>query len=187
MRILLSLLAVSLFGLAGCIDQQHRLPEDDPRLPGGPIPEQKGATADTVSISRIKPPPLPSGGTSVPAALTNQPDGPAAGVKLGSPRVSDRGAPATVAGPVPKTMNYEEVQAKLAEHGVNWQELKKMSSDRWHFLCTVPDPKDPGSQMNFQDTATGRGGVAAMEAVLRQIEQAQKGPPLPRLTDAEPG
>jgi hypothetical protein len=180
---------VSLFGLAGCIDQQQRRPEDDPMLPGPRIPEHKGATADTVSITRDKPPPLPPGGTTVPAALT----GPSAAVKLGSPRASDKGLAAdngpvaTVAAPVLKRLNYEEVQARLVARGVNWQELKRMSGDRWHFLCTVPDPKDPSAQMNFEDTATGRGGVAAMEAVLHQIEQAQKGPPPPRLTDAEPG
>lgn len=188
MRAVLSLLGLLSFVLAGCVDKQQRLPEYDPIRGGAPLPERGSARPEADAINRTKPAPLPSGEMSSTAALTMRSSGPSAAVKLGSPRPIEKGnAPGTLlSSPLPAKLSYEEAQAKLQARGVNWQVLKRVGGDRWFFQCTIPDPRDPYTQLNFEVTAPGRGGVAAMEAVLRQIEETMKASPAV-LTGAEPG
>ena len=176
MRRMLFLAALS---LAGCVTPPGR-----PQVAGDPLFGGNGSIPATGPARRDDddgpaprvpaPPPSTSVGAS-PAALTV---GPGPGVTLGNPRASVAASgPSSssilpAGGPAPAT--YEQIQAKLKVHGVDWQVLTQRGPDSWHFLCAVPDAKRPHMRVNHETERPCPTPLAAMEAVLRKIESAPR-------------
>jgi hypothetical protein len=83
-------------------------------------------------------------------------------------------APAT--GPVPVTAaSYEQLQQELQTRGVVWQLLKTGVADgEWFFACAIPDPNNAGVQRHYEGRAVGPHGLAAIRAVLKEIDDDVK-------------
>ena len=174
------LLFLSALCLTGCLAQPTRTETaTDPLFGGGgPIPTRAVADRrEEFPAPRVAPPPPAASVGSSPAALATGAVA-SAGVTLGSPRPANASAaplPITssilpAGGTVPAT--YEQLQAKLKARGVDWQVLTQRGSASWHFLCAIPDPKHPGMRLNHETARPCPTPLAAMEAVLREIEAA---------------
>ncbi len=174
--------------LAGCAGRQLPSAErpNDPLLPGPALPE-KGTTistdGDSAAPKEPLPPAPPGDKKASPASLT-APGGatktPSAGVTLGAPRAT---APKPAAKPAAITptgfapagpATFESVQAHLRSRGVEWQQLTHLSGASWRFVCAVPNLDNPGLRDNFEVTREGGNGLAAMQAVLAEIDERRR-------------
>jgi hypothetical protein len=70
---------------------------------------------------------------------------------------------------------YEQLQDMLAKRGVNWQRLETWgTSGEWKFTCMIPNPQNPANHTMYEATAAGRNGMAAVQAVIEQIDRAHR-------------
>lgn len=105
----------------------------------------------------------------------------------GAPQTSSFGAPvppATApppdpgfvsAGPAPSLQSFAQVDAELRARGVIWHEdPTEVSPNLWRFACVIADPNDPTSNRRFGATAPGEGGLAAIRAVLADIDRSRQ-------------
>lgn len=66
--------------------------------------------------------------------------------------------------------NYEQAQALLAAHGVNWQRLETWGDQGgWKFSCSIPSKQNANISRTYE--AQARDYLTAMQAVLEQIEK----------------
>jgi hypothetical protein len=70
---------------------------------------------------------------------------------------------------------FEQLQGMLAARGVTWQRLELVEGDLWKFSCAIPKRDNPSIRSNFEVQATGPGGLAAMRAVIAEIDKVQGG------------
>jgi hypothetical protein len=70
---------------------------------------------------------------------------------------------------------YEQLQEMLAKRGVNWQRLETWGTGgEWKFTCSIPNAQNPSVSRMYEGTAGGRNGLAAVQAVLEQIDRANR-------------
>jgi hypothetical protein len=70
---------------------------------------------------------------------------------------------------------YEVLQEMLAKRGVNWQRLETWGTGGdWKFTCMIPNPQNPNNHTVYEALAGGRNGMAAVQAVLEQIDRANR-------------
>jgi len=154
-----------------------------PSAPGGPAALAAAAPAGDAMNLRIGP---------APAAVTSAPHdggepwnsaGPAAGAILQHPQpITDPSVhpsaaadPPTAAPSAPAAGQYEQLQAMLAQRGVAFEALEGPDAKGvWRFRCGVPAKGDPNSTHNFEESAPGDNGLAAMRTVLKDIDQYQQ-------------
>jgi hypothetical protein len=139
-------------------------------------------------------PTSPAALTNAGGVLGNGParaDGTAGvGVTVGGPRTASsrltpvaatNDGPATTQGPraaappaTPVTSaagEYEQLQQMLLARGVTWQQLKTGTArDEWVFVCSVPNPRDKNLEREYEATAVGPFGLAAIRAVIKRID-----------------
>lgn len=183
-------------GLSGC--QGTPVSRDyDPLVGGSPIPAAPAGRLPSENsrpvegVAKNSDPLLlpPSQASSSPAALAvatppPAPDRrtPAGEVNLQAPRpadarlaVADPGSPPVVtpAGAVAPAGgdSYERLQKQLLSRGVVWQQLKNVERDEWHYICAIPDPQQPNVRRNYEARASGPMGLAAMRAVIDEIDR----------------
>jgi len=182
----MALWAVLLAGPAGCLSHP-RGPDNDPffGIGGRPIPRSDGTVQQSPQANGPldKVPPLPpADSTSSQAALTQGAVGRGPDPRANErPAISRTGgffesARETPAAPAaPATDSFEQVQQMLLQRGVVWQQLKTGSGPgEWLFSCAIPDPQNPKFRVNYEARAVGPNGVAAMKAVIAQIDQDRK-------------
>jgi hypothetical protein len=67
---------------------------------------------------------------------------------------------------------WQQVQDQLATRGVTYQHLETSGDDgRWKFSCAIPDRRNPATRHVYEAVAAGESGLAAIRAVLAQIDQ----------------
>jgi len=138
-------------------------PAADQGSTGFPTPGEEAPvslTAPVVGAQPFTPPP------EVPVAAT---------VPVPDPAVLRASAPGDNAiGP-----STAELQQALDARGVTWQQLEKVAnSNKWRFICSIPDPHDPTTVTKFRGIAAGvhgedDGGQAAIRMVIAQIDQGR--------------
>jgi hypothetical protein len=196
----LALAAGALLALAGCESAPVTLDDDPLRGGGKPLaldapttPGARGsaaAEAPAVAVAGGLPALPPAQGPTSPAALVGNPGAapprPAreaeTGVTLGGPRAAG-GATITptsgVAQPVGMQAaggSYEALQQQLLARGVTWQQLKTGTApDEWHFVCSVPHPEQNNIERQYEARAVGAGGLAAIRAVIQEIDKDRTG------------
>jgi hypothetical protein len=194
----------TMLGLCGCLGNSPRAVDDDPIFGGsGSIPLNapttpgaRGSAAGGGTAESGAPLLPPARTPSAPAALASgavgvglTPQQPAsdAAVTLGGPRSADSTsrlvptpAPGTVlpvaatSVPVAAEGSYEQLQEMLLARGVSWQQLKTGSGkDEWVFSCAVPLRNN--MEQRYDGRAVGRGGLAAIRAVIEQIDKERTG------------
>jgi hypothetical protein len=68
--------------------------------------------------------------------------------------------------------SFQNAQNLLRSIGATSQVLETVGdTGKWHFLCRIPDPVQPSRLTVYEATVAGEDGLAAMRAVLHQIEQ----------------
>jgi hypothetical protein len=184
------LTAAALACLGGCAGGQSALNYDPMRggvpVPANPTTSQVRGAVDGSDLG----PGLSDHGVSSPAALaigtSARADDSATnpGVKVLPPRPSASApAPVTTAGntapaarPAPVSeASYEQLQQQLQARGVVWQHLRTgVERGEWLFVCGVPDPTTPGIQRHYEARAVGPNGLAAIRAVLNDIDNDLK-------------
>ena len=85
--------------------------------------------------------------------------------------------PPAVSGPAPApaASDYGQLEDMLAQRGVLFQSLEGPDEHgAWRFRCGVPSRDTPGATHNFELAVPGDRGLAAMKAVLDQIDQYQR-------------
>jgi hypothetical protein len=184
------LMAAALLALAGCATGSGATAYD-PLRGGRPLPSTPSSLTRGGGDRGDVPLPATDQGITAPAALasgTSPPpdDRPAAtGVKVLPPRPTssttqpstnggNKTAPAT--GPVSANeASYEQLQQMLQSRGVVWQHLRTGAErGEWLFICAVPNPTTPGVQRHYEARAVGPNGLAAIRAVLNEIDEDQK-------------
>lgn len=65
---------------------------------------------------------------------------------------------------------YAQAQEQLAARGVVNQQLRQCSNGVWEFSCAVADPQHPDVNPRFEAKASGENGVAAIRAVIQEID-----------------
>jgi hypothetical protein len=100
---------------------------------------------------------------------------PAAGAPGGPPAVLTSSGPQAIAAAANPADAYLQLQEMLKARGVTWQRLE-VWGDRgeWRFICSVPNPQQRFVNRNYEARAAGDYGLAAMRAVIEQID-AEKG------------
>jgi hypothetical protein len=69
-----------------------------------------------------------------------------------------------------RAVSYEQLQAQLASRGVAFQRLETGNDPgEWRFTCSIPSRQNPSSLRTYK--GTGRTDLAAIQAVLEQIER----------------
>jgi hypothetical protein len=136
-----------------------------PPQPGAPVP----GTAATAQPPVVLMPPIVLGNP--------EPAGPPGSPTPPPPVVApppDPGFRSVGAPPVVQTFDqaHQELQARGVN--VNNQNLEQIGPDTWRFSCTIPDYRDSNHVTPFQATAPGEGGLAAIRAVLDQIDKAPR-------------
>ncbi len=87
---------------------------------------------------------------------------------------------AASSGPAAPGDGYQQLQEMLRVRGVSWQRLETWGdAGEWKFRCSVPDPQKPGTGHNYEARAAGENGLAAIRAVLDQIDR-DRATPQPR-------
>jgi hypothetical protein len=80
-----------------------------------------------------------------------------------------------------QTASYEQLQAMLAARRVTWQRLDIVNEQlgEWKFMCAIPNPTNPRMRRNYEARAVGPYGLAAIRAVIVEIDLAsgQAAPP----------
>jgi hypothetical protein len=170
--------AAGLLCLAGCMGAPAPL-DDDPLIGGRRLPiSARGGTPKVESASADEVPYPPARSTSSTAALAvaagtrSQPrESSADSVKLLQPRSLQAGGRLPA---IASEANYEQLQERLQAHGVIWQQLKTtVAAGEWHFICAIPIPNSDGMQRQYEAKAVGPHGLAAIRAVLGDIEKDQ--------------
>jgi hypothetical protein len=70
---------------------------------------------------------------------------------------------------------YAQAQEMLRAHGVTWQRLETWGEGgEWKFSCSIPNPQNPSIRRNYEFRAPGEYGLAAIRAVLEQIERERR-------------
>jgi hypothetical protein len=161
--------------VAGCAGN-YRAPGDP--LLGGEATRPAGRAA-ALPAGPLPPLPAPSS-TASNAALASAPLRPLDGrhdLRITSPGNGTEFTPVAVAqnraspDPGGSKMTYEQVQARLATLGVTWQKLETANQGEWQFTCAVSNRQNPAISRTYQ--AQGRDSLAAIQAVLEQIEREQ--------------
>jgi hypothetical protein len=71
--------------------------------------------------------------------------------------------------------SFEQLQQMLQARGVVWQQLKTtVERGEWLFACAIPDPNTTGVQRHYEARAVGPLGLAAIRAVLKDIDTDEK-------------
>jgi hypothetical protein len=126
----------------------------------------------------------PTNGSGPPGTALHAPE-PAGSGRL-TPTASSAPVPFTLAassgpaapGPVPPGDSYPQLQEALRARGVSWQRLETWGdAGEWKFRCSVPDPQKPGTGHNYEARAVGEYGLAAIRAVIDQIDRDRAAPP----------
>jgi hypothetical protein len=134
-------------------------------------------------------PPLPApSSTASNAALASHPFRPLDGSH--DLRIPSRGAPPNPQAeftpvnrpsPIPtlshgigaETNTYEQAQARITALGPTWQRLESQGNPaEWQFSCSIPNRQNPSISRTYQ--AQGQTALAAMQAVLEQIDREQR-------------
>lgn len=180
-----------LAGGLGCQGGAPKTQDSDPLLGGTPLPRTSSGAVPTRRDSSAQvrgevPPIPPANSTRSPAALTLgevAPSGdrrtPATGVTLHGPRAREGKESGSTTAPSASTSNpalgsYESVQEQLRARGVVWQQLRQVENEEWHFICAIPDPRQGNLRRNYEARAVGRHGLAAIQAVLEEIDRDQR-------------
>jgi hypothetical protein len=173
-------LATGLICLAGCMSPGPADPFDDPIRGGKPISATGTAVRPSSRDDETALPPRDLGRS--PAALasggrsTDRPEEGGSIISLGAPRASESGKEVASAGfrSTASSESYEQLQQKLQERGVVWQQLKGGERGEWVFTCCIPTPGQPGVEKCYEGKAPGRHGLEAIRAVLADIDAQQK-------------
>jgi hypothetical protein len=197
-RLSASLSGIALLVLAGCANPGRPSGNGyDPLIGGQPLTSSPSARARGVVPPGGDPAPSTDRTATSAAALAvgnrsnddrgnDDRDGPAQGVNLGAPRTPENRGPVTPvtpagkktpAGPVSLDQaSYEQLQELLQTRGVVWQQLKTVMEGRgeWLFVCAIPDPGTPGMQRQYEGRAADEHGLAAIRAVLKDIDNTLK-------------
>lgn len=106
-------------------------------------------------------------------AVLQQPQSPAAPVagQLTSAPIAAAPPPSAPSPSAPAAPSFEQTVAALNAHHVSWQRLETLDSGGWKFSCSLPNPQNPGVSRTY--TATAAEPVAAVRAVLEQIDRGQ--------------
>jgi hypothetical protein len=85
-------------------------------------------------------------------------------------------APAvTLAGGTSAHDAYAQAQEMLRARGVTWQRLETWGEGgEWKFSCSIPNPQNPSIRRNYEYRAPGEYGLAAIRAVLEQIDRERR-------------
>lgn len=77
------------------------------------------------------------------------------------------------AGPPPHLQSFTQVDDALQARHVVSHDLTESppGSNVWQIVCHVQSPTDPAKVIEFKAVAPGEGGLAAIRAVLAQIDQ----------------
>jgi hypothetical protein len=173
-------------------------PNPTPVAGPGIRPEQSTATSTTngsipplpSSMSAPGTAALASGetGTPEPARDMRLTGGAARGVapnvSMGSPEPAATGTtsrmtatsgattpPATFSGSAASVRSFEDAQQFLKRQHVAWQRLDMEDDGSWTYTCSVPLPSNPHTNRTYKTTQTFSDPLAAIRAVLTQIEQ----------------
>jgi hypothetical protein len=68
---------------------------------------------------------------------------------------------------------YQQAQQILTQRGVTYQRLETTDNGLWHFICSIPD-RQSGEVSKYEASLPGEGGLAAIRAVLNQIDQERR-------------
>jgi hypothetical protein len=80
------------------------------------------------------------------------------------------GAPVTLtSGGAITTM--EQAYAALKQRGVTWSNLQQLDRGEWKFICAIPNPQNATNQTKYVGSAPGENGLAAIRAILDQIDR----------------
>jgi hypothetical protein len=76
---------------------------------------------------------------------------------------------------VPLSDAYAQVQEALRARRVSAQRLETSGDGgEWHFWCAIPRADNPNLRTNYEAKAVGENGLAAMRAVIEEIDRANK-------------
>jgi hypothetical protein len=129
---------------------------------GGPRP---------ITNSRLEPVAAAGGLPSNPAPLASSGSGV---VQAGA--VTTVPTPNTAPTPATTEESYEQLQQKLLQHGVSWQQLKTgTAKGEWIFVCTIPEPGASNIEKHFEAHAVGPFGLNAIQAALKEIDDDRAG------------
>ncbi len=199
---LLVSLSPGLLVLCSC-SQANRRPADagDPIVGAAPAPVPVPATATNGPTNN--PNPAPGGLATPPIPVSTGPTKSPAALAIGLPaplpggadlRIADAGTSGTngatlrqpeptpivpvargvASGSAPVT-TYEQAQTILAARGVKWQRLETVGENgEWHFSCSIPNRQNAYISRTYEAKATR--DIAAIQAVLEQIEHDNSGP-----------
>ena len=78
--------------------------------------------------------------------------------------------------PSPGPGSYEDLQQQLKARGVVWQQLRLVDPqrDEWDFICAIPNPQQNNLRRNYTTRAVGPSGLAAIRAVLEEIDRDRR-------------
>ena len=172
--------------LSGCQGTHDWRGESDPIRGGPPLPTGQSATSRPPASAEV--PPLMTGRPSTsPAALAVNPGAtdtdrrtPAVTIEAPRPLGQAPGVIVPMSGTVPATSSmvsaggytFEQLQREFEKRGVTEQHLDTTSKPgEWSFHCAVPTPNDPYTRRNYDTKMVGDRGLAAMRAVLEQIDR----------------
>lgn len=135
---------------------------DDPIRGGRPLPQAKAAGGASPILAADDPvPPPPTDGGKSPAALT------AAGQPSGR---DDKVSAASY-----DADSYEQLQQRLASHGVTRQTLRTANGrGEWHFQCSIPNRTMANIESTFETRTPSPDALSAIRAVLAEIEAFEK-------------
>ncbi len=79
---------------------------------------------------------------------------------------------------VPLTDSYAQLQEALRARHVATQRLETWGdAGDWHFWCRVPQADNPNIGRVYEARAVGENGMAAIRAVIEEIDAANKNAP----------
>jgi hypothetical protein len=71
---------------------------------------------------------------------------------------------------------YLQLQEMLRARGVSWQWLETVgTAGEWRFRCAIPNPQNRNLRRTYEARAVGDGGLAAIRAVIEQIDREHPG------------
>jgi hypothetical protein len=153
-------------GTAPAADSGKDLRINGAPTPGVPVSTWSGNAQAAGSGASLRGPEPVGGG---PAARPGTTPAPAGSPYTLTSTVAP--APAAVGG----GDTYLQLQEMLKSRGVTWQRLEPWGDGgEWKFRCSVPDPQNRAIHRNYEARAPGEYGLAAIRAVIQQID-AEKG------------
>jgi hypothetical protein len=155
----------------GCTEgRQFTAVDNDPLTGGVPLPPSNVGKGSRVEAGPAKTGLSPGPAPSTPGGLTTwspKPAPKAAAVADKAPELRPAGN--TTAAP---TYNYEQLQTMLKERRVVMQHLQSLGTgDEWHFTCAIPDTTNPQFRVNYEATAPGPHGLAAIKKAIDLIDE----------------